>query len=287
MYPKRIIVTGASGFIGRHLIKLMAEYPGINAIPLSRKTIPGYFTVPGYIDPPDGEILIHLAENNNANSMGLLDRSYEKTLTHTINSFFNKKYEKIIYISSSMLYGDSSMSAHGTEDEIFLDTRYCELKYLAECCVLNSSSGLVARLSNVYGKGMSKSNVISHISNQIQNSGDLKIQNDAPVRDFINVRDVVEGIFAIAMSDSIDKRSSKVYNIGTGVGTSIGELAKLMLEKSGQAERNIVSVGINNMKSTIILDYSKMFKDFGWKPQIPLADGITELFKIDPSEKSE
>ena len=287
MYPKKIIVTGASGFIGRHLIKLFAEYPRINAIPLSRKSIPGYLTVPGYIDPPDGEILIHLAEDNNAKSIGLMNRSYEKTVTDTINSFFNKKYEKIIYISSSMLYGDSSMNAHGTEDKIFLDTRYCELKYLAECCVLNSSSGFVARLSNVYGKGMSKSNVISHILNQIQKGGDLEIQNDAHVRDFINVRDVVQGIFAIAISDSTYKPTNKVYNIGTGVGTSIGELAKLMLEKSGQAERNIVSAGNNKIKSTIVLDYSKMFQDFRWKPQIPLVDGVAKLFRIDPSEKNE
>ena len=128
---------------------------------------------------------------------------------------------------------------------------------------------------------------MSHILNQIKKGGDLEIQNSAPVRDFINVRDVVEGIFAIAMSDFTNNPTNNVYNIGTGVGTSIGDLAKLMLEKSGQDERKIVSEGINNMKSTIILDYSKMFKDFGWKPQIPLADGITELFKIDPSEKSE
>ena len=286
MYSKKIIVTGASGFIGRHLIKLFAEYPGIDAIPLSRKSIPGYLTVPSYIDPPDGEILIHLAEDNNTNGIGLTNRRYEKTVTDTINSFFNKKYEKIIYISTSMLYGDSSINAHGTEDEIFTDTRYCELKYLAESCVLKSSSGFVARLSNVYGKGMSKSNVMSHILNQIQKGGDLEIQNSAPVRDFINVRDVVEGIFAISMSDFTNNPTNNVYNIGTGVGTSIGDLAKLMLEKSGQNERKIVSKGNNDMKSTVVLDYSKMFQDFRWKPQIPLVDGITNLFRIDPSEKN-
>ena len=60
-----------------------------------------------------------------------------------------------------------------------------------------------------------------------------------------------------------------------------------MLEKSGQDERKIVSEGNNDMKSTVVLDYSKMFQDFRWKPQILLVDGITNLFRIDPSEKNE
>jgi nucleoside-diphosphate-sugar epimerase len=60
-----------------------------------------------------------------------------------------------------------------------------------------------------------------------------------------------------------------------------------MLEKSGLDERKIISAGNNDMKSTVVLDYSKMFQDFRWKPQIPLIDGITNMFRIDPSEKNE
>ena len=73
------------------------------------------------------------------------------------NSLLDKKYSRIIYTSSSALYGENTSTPHGADDRIFLDSPYRRVKALSEEAVLQSSKGVVVRIGNVYGPGMSES----------------------------------------------------------------------------------------------------------------------------------
>ena len=276
--PKlKIVITGASGFIGGHLIKHLSDFANTEIVPLTRRRIPNLVQVSNYADAPDGDVLIHLAEDNNLVSVTNKGLTYENEALSTLRALLAKKYRRVIYTSSSTLYGDKSIIPHGTGDEVFEMNPYARIKSLSEGAVLENPNGTVVRLANVYGPLMSANNVMSQILKQIPQQGDLEVGDVTPVRDFIWVQDVVEGISMLAHMDFAEIGKSKMYNLGSGIGTSIGDLALLTLELAGQPERRVVSKNETRVASSIVLDYSETTNICGWTPRMSLQQGIASL----------
>jgi len=273
----KIIITGASGFIGGHLISKLSEIANTEIVPLTRRKIPNLIRVSDYRDAPDGDVLIHLAEDNNLENVASRDLSYEHNALSTLRTLLDKKYRRIIYASSSTLYGDKSVVPHTTGDEIFVKNPYTRIKSLSESAVLENPNGVVVRLANVYGPLMSTNNVMSQILSQIPKQGDLEVGDVNPVRDFVWVQDVAEGISMLTRMDLTKTEISKMYNLGSGVGTSIGDLALLTLELAGQSERRVMSKNRTRVMSSIVLDCSEMTNACGWTPQVSLRQGIATL----------
>ena len=276
--PKlKIVITGASGFIGGHLIEHLSRIANTEIVPLSRRGISKLVQVSNYADAPDGDVLIHLAEDNNLESVANRGLTYEHEGLSTLRVLLAKKYGRIIYTSSSTLYGDKSVIPHGTEDDIFVNTPYTRIKSLSERAVLENPNGMVVRLANVYGPLMSTNNVMSQILKQIPQQGDLEVGDVTPIRDFVWVRDVAEGISMLALMDFVETGKSKMYNLGSGIGTSIGDLAFLTLELAGQPERRVMSKNRTRVMSSIILDCSETTNACGWTPRVSLRQGIASL----------
>ena len=271
------MVTGASGFIGRHLLERVLNEENFEVFGLSRSGAKNTTKVTDYVNAPDGDILIHLAEDNNAESVAKKGHTYETQMLGTLNSILHKKYSRVVYASSSAVYGENSKYPHGTDSNIFSDTPYRRSKAVSEDAVLSSNKGVVARIANVYGPRMSNSSVLSQILNQINLDSDLVIRESTPIRDFIWVGDVISGIMQLATHDLSDNPASRIYNLGTGVGTSIGNLARQTLDLAGQASRGIVATSLFENPSSIILDYRKTTLACGWSPKTNLHDGLVEL----------
>ena len=276
--PKlKIVITGASGFIGGHLIEHLSRIANTEIVPLSRRGISKLVQVSNYADAPDGDVLIHLAEDNNLESVANRGLTYEHEGLSTLRVLLAKKYGRIIYTSSSTLYGDKSVIPHGTEDDIFVNNPYTRIKSLSESAVLENPNGMVVRLANVYGPLMSTNNVMSQILKQIPQQGDLEVGDVTPIRDFVWVRDVAEGISRLAIMDFVETGKSKMYNLGSGIGTSIGDLVFLTLELAGQPERRVMSKNRTRVMSSIILDCSETTNACGWTPRVSLRQGIASL----------
>ena len=276
--PKlKIVITGASGFIGGHLIEHLSRIANTEIVPLSRRGISKLVQVSNYADAPDGDVLIHLAEDNNLESVANRGLTYEHEGLSTLRVLLAKKYGRIIYTSSSTLYGDKSVIPHGTEDDIFVNNPYTRIKSLSESAVLENPNGMVVRLANVYGPLMSTNNVMSQILKQIPQQGDLEVGDVTPIRDFIWVRDVAKGISMLALMDLAEIGKSKMYNLGSGIGTSIGDLVFLTLELAGQPERRVMSKNRTRVMSSIILDCSETTNACGWTPRVSLRQGIASL----------
>jgi UDP-glucose 4-epimerase len=139
--------------------------------------------------------------------------------------------------------------------------------------------GIVVRLANVYGPGMSNNNVISAILRQIPGKDRLEVMDTSPVRDFIWVEDAAEGIVALALSNFKQNNKIKLFNIGTGVGTSIGSLAKLALSISEEPDRFVHSKEVLDRQSSLILDFSSTNSVCGWQPKTSLRQGLTQMLK--------
>jgi UDP-glucose 4-epimerase len=269
----RIIVTGASGFLGKTLMRVLAAR-GIEAIGVARSAASDkkVLRVADYANAPAGDVLVHLAETRDRATAESIGSDYAENAILVLERLIAKAYGKVIYVSSALVYGDGSSEPHPTSDPVYAKDIYARTKLACEARTLNAG-GVVARLSNLYGPAMAPNNVVSTILDQIPGDGPLRIRDDKPVRDFIWIEDAALALATMAESDC-----RGVYNVGTHTGVSVGELARLALRLAGQPERSVIAAQ-PGQDSWIILDIAETSRRLGWWPRTSLGDGIQTLLK--------
>ena len=131
-----VVITGASGFIGSNLMQQVKLFPQNHFVPVTRKSIPNFVTVKNYADSPEGDILLYLSDENRGDiSFDTSQQNLDSNL-ETFSKLASKKYKKIIYVSSSALYGDQNTTLNTNYSPIVLNTPYAYLKYHTELLVL-------------------------------------------------------------------------------------------------------------------------------------------------------
>jgi nucleoside-diphosphate-sugar epimerase len=275
----KIIVTGASGFIGRHLVQEIRRRNG-DVLPVSRTPLPypQSVQVESYADTPAGDVLVHLAENRDR----ALAAPQEAETIRRFDTLLAKGFGRVIYVSSALVYGDGSVRPHGVDEPPSVSDSYTRTKVTSEGRAL-AVGGLVARLGNVYGPGMAPQNVVSAILDQIPGEGPLRVRHDSPVRDFVSVKDVAEVLARLALQPA----RPGIYNIGSGAGVSVGELARLALVVAGEGHRPVTAELPLPRPSCIVLDIQSTVRELDWHPRRSLAEGIKEsLLERSPPTKS-
>ena len=275
----KVVITGASGFLGGYVLNQLSKYANVEAIAVTRKNIAGWHRICDYAESPVGDILIHLAENNDRAHVAKSGETYEVIVLRTIRALLAKGYRRVLYASSSVLYGDKDAYSHKPNDPVQINDNYTRIKRQSELAVLNQPSGIAVRLANVYGIGMSNNNVISAILRQIPGKGRLEVMDINPVRDFLWVEDAAEGIVALALSNFNEDNKGMLFNLGTGVGTSVGSLAKLALVVAKQPERLVHANCLSDWQSSLILDYTETTSACGWQPKTSLRQGLAQLLQ--------
>lgn len=266
----KVVVTGASGFLGRALMMRLRE-SGIKAQGVSRRPLTGLILVKDYRETPTGDVLIHLAEASDRTFAQANSPDYEQQAIATLKALQQKSYSKIIYSSSGLVYGDTEGGVRRVADAVYGTDVYTRLKLDSENLVL-SAGGSVARLGNLYGRGMAAGNVMSDILSQLSINGPIRVRDTGPVRDFIWVADAAEALVKMALSSS-----KGVFNIGSGVGISIGDLALRILALAQQDGRDVESVEPSKITSSLILDISKTKLTLNWSPAVGLTEGLSTL----------
>jgi UDP-glucose 4-epimerase len=256
--------------LGRALIDLLdkieTEYVG-----LSRQKTDDLTFVSDYSEAPVGDVLVHLAQSNDINKVNALGSSYELESLNLLRELADKGYGKIIYASSAILYGDKATTPRTESDSLFVRDTYTRVKHRSEEIVL-SKNGTILRLSNLYGEKMSNLNVMSAILRQVQSTGTITLKSISPIRDFLWIEDAAAAIRQIILHDL-----GGVYNIGSGVGISIGALTNQFLEVVNQRSRHLVTSNAKENPSRLVLDISKITQATSWRPLFDLREGISRL----------
>ena len=269
---RSVVVTGSSGFIGSALVEKVKQSFGYKIVPVCRSSIDSvYINVSDYRDTPSGDILIHLAEDPDRGHVNSLGTRYVEESGAVLCALLTKGFEKVIYCSSATIYGDKGTIPYSEDSSVHAVDTYVTAKLENERRVL-AASGVVVRISNVIGAQMASNNVISDILKQLPDRNPILVRNDKPICDFVWLDDVIDGLMTL-----INHGESGVYNIGSGQGTSIRELARIILNIKGQQARMIQSEAIGPPYSFNVLNLNKMKQMYGWTPSKNIYQCLEQL----------
>jgi dTDP-L-rhamnose 4-epimerase len=148
---------------------------------------------------------------------------------------------------------------------------------------------VVLRGFNIYGPRQSLSNPYTGVSaifiSRLKNNKEAVIFEDGlQTRDFISVHDVVRA-FLLALEK--DDANYQMFNIGSGKGTTIEEIAKVLSNLLDK--KNLININNEFRKNDIrhcFADISKAKKLLGWEPQVSLENGLEELIEWSKNEEA-
>ena len=296
----KYLVTGGVGFIGNNIVRLLLEYGHdvdiVDNLQVGKieniKDIIGKVNF-SQIDIRDREKLEKVVKNYDGifheAALTSVPESFQKPEeyndvnvigTKNIFEIANREKIRVVYASSSSIYGNAAQVPIKEKYERKPINPYGQTKLddeiLAEKFEELSVIGL--RYFNVYGIGqnISYAGVITKFLEQIKNKKPLTINgNGNQVRDFIHVKDIAKANLA-AMESNVKKG---FFNVGTGISTSINDLAKMMVELSDNENENIHGLELEGDIESSQADMEFTKKSINWNYSIDLKEGLTELIQ--------
>jgi len=138
---------------------------------------------------------------------------------------------------------------------------------------------LILRYSNPYGERQNPSGnqgVIPIFLNKIRHNESPVVYGDGnSVRDYIYINDAIEATISVLEH----KTQEKLFNIGSGTGTSLNQLLMIMSSVTGKRATPVYKEDGGRYINRIILDISKIRKETGWQPKTNISEGIARTWK--------
>lgn len=156
--------------------------------------------------------------------------------------------------------------------------------YLAYYGRLHGMEHVAVRFGNVYGPRQDphgEAGVVAIFCNRILAGKPLTVFGDGEqTRDYVYVGDVANAVWRGATFDlppagTVDTRS---FNIGTGVGTSVIDLARLLQEAAGSNADILFEPRRPGEQQDSFLNVDKARDVLGWEPGVSLADGLARTY---------
>jgi UDP-glucose 4-epimerase len=294
---KSAIVTGAGGFIGRGLLANLDargvrtqgfDLPGrsghvIRCVDLSDLEAAERALTSAAADLGRAATVFHLAGFANA-SVCRADPpgAFAANVTATANILEACRLvgiSRVVFPSTALVYalpGRLPLDEHAPlgPRSIYAASKIAAEALLAGYAADYNFSVDIARLGNVYGPGGPAESVASTLLRQVLGDGHVHLRTLAPVRDFIHRDDVAEGLVRLAEAGS--DPGLRIFNLSSGVPTSIAQLADLAGRAVGNATPAIETEPGTRREDQIALDVSSLKRRTGWTPAIPLSEGLMQ-----------
>ena len=291
--PRRILITGASGFVGRHLLPaLRTAYPAAEMFD-AQFDVTDRTAVHNAVRDTRPDACIHLAAVSAvADARRDPDRAWRVNLHGTLDLaravLEHAPDCRLLFASTSEIYG-RSFQAGSALDESALPApmnAYAATKAAADVALgAMANDGLRVvrlRLFNHSGPGQSDAFVLPAFARQIARieaglqAPPLRVGGLDSMRDFLDVRDVCR---AYAGCVSVDLAPGTILNIASGVPRRIGDVLDALLALAGL--RTEVVTDAQRLRGTEIKsasgDASRARRLLGWVPAIPWTQTLADV----------
>lgn len=291
----KLLVTGLSGFVGRHLETRLQSPSTQNwqLIPPQAHNLTNAATLDAWLEEACPDAVIHLAGQTFVpEAFRDPSRTLNINLLGTLNllqALKRRGFQGVfLYVSSGDVYGQVGEANMPIREELLPRPRnpYAVSKLSAELLCLQWGYTepwrvLVARPFNHIGSGQGDSFVIPSMAKQlvrvrcglqpaILEVGDIDVS-----RDFLDVRDVVEAYLGL-----LDKgRSGEVYNVCSGQERTVRDMIMDMSQLAG-VEVELVQDPARLRKSEqrrVVGSFDKLKKETGWQPGINIMDTLQSV----------
>ena len=305
---KRVLVTGADGFIGSHLCETLVQNCGSLRALIQYNSLGSW----GWLDGSaiqneiegvlgdlrdsaqmlelckDVDLIFHLGALIAIPYSYHAPGSYVATnMNGTLNILqgaLTHEVEKLVQVSTSEVYGSAKQVPMDETHPLNAQSPYSASKIGADALAYSFYCSfdlpvVIARPFNTYGPRQSSRAVIPTIITQLLEGKDcLEMGNLSPTRDFNYVLDTCGAMIALCESKSA---VGEVVNIGSGREISIGALVEKLKQLTGQkiSKVTVDSVRVRKDGSEVdrlLCDATKLRNLTGYKYQVSLSDGLSK-----------
>lgn len=278
-----VLVTGASGFIGKELVKRLSDR-GMHVIALDSSH--GDISQPETLHPYKHlpiERVFHLA------GLTFVPDSWEAPLpfqrtnimgTSIVAEFCRLTGAALTFVSA-YVYGVPLLLPISEDIEPKPNNPYAYTKVIAEnVCKfyseLYSVPITIIRPFNVYGMGQSNKFLIPTIIDQVLNGDTVRVETLEPKRDYIFLNDLID-----ALELTLHRRELySIYNIGSGYSLSVNELIDI-IQIEAKTKKKIISANKvrRNEIMNVVADISLARTQLCWEPKTTFEDGIRQILQ--------
>ncbi len=309
---KKILVTGADGFIGSHLVETLLDegcsvkaftyYNSFNSWgwldTFSREKLEKIEIFSGDIRDPNGvrtavkgtDMVFHLAALiaipfSYHSPDSYIDTNVKGTL-NVLQACRDYDIERVLVTSTSEVYGTAQYVPIDEKHPLQGQSPYSASKIGADKVAESFSCSfdlpvVITRPFNTYGPRQSARAVIPTIIVQLLNKQkEIYLGSLEPARDLNYVSDICRGFIALAECDEVFGRE---INIGSGEEISIKALAQLIIEQINPDARIISDDQRERPDKSevqrLVCDNSLIKKLTGWNPKVQLEEGLSKTIE--------
>ena len=294
----RVLVTGASGFVGRHCLpRLVEKGYEVHAISSQQRAVKDSSKVAWHQFD-----LLHASECRRAVSKVRPTHLLHLAWIATPGAFWTSSDNLQWLVSSTELFrgffdggGNKALGVGTCAEYKWIDegdlaetaSALCPASIYGQCkaaagfaclaaAAVHSSSALWIRLFYPYGPGEPAARLIPSVISGLLERKSVRCSEGSQLRDFTFVEDIADGLVEL-----ISSPLSGVYNLGTGNATSVRDAVDLIASTIGRPD--LVTFGEKALRSNdpprIVADTSKLERDSSWRPKVTLREGIERTIK--------
>lgn len=300
VFNSHILITGANGFVGRHLSKtLLSNGCKVTQIVRSVAHVGQATGVQHVLDLSDRvkvakvfsllqpDYVIHLAgSKNRVNDVAQFRDTYDTNLLISLNIIDACRtltnFKRLIYLGTCDEYGYAPTPYVETQREVPTNTYGLSKLAVTQIlsCLFHSYRfpSVVLRPTVIYGPGQGEDMFLSALIQSLLAGEDFAMTSGEQRRDFVFINDVVDAIIkALKASDRVN---GAIINIGAGIQYQIKEAATIVANLINSDVGKRIKFGAIQYRSNEVMDYAVVIASakelLGWYPSTNLEDGLQQ-----------
>lgn len=294
----KVLVTGGAGFIGSHVVDRLVEEGhevvvvdnlstgkrrNVNRAARLYKVDIQSWRLERIFRNERPNVVIHLAAQVSVRK-SVEDPVFDAQVN--ILGTMNVVHQAVLHGARKVVFSSSGGAIYG-EQEIYPApeshptnplspygiSKLCGEHYVSYFQRTSGIQTVCLRYANVYGPRQDPEGeagvVAIFIQKVLNNEQPIINGNGRQTRDFVFVDDVVEANLAV-----MGQQTKGVYNVGTGVETSINELFRMVADLTGASAKEVHGPAKKGEQMRSLVDSAKIRQELGWEVKVDLAEGL-------------